>query len=137
MAFHELLPSAAYDAFLVAFAIVLFFVCLAGLEDRSFRIGWGTTLPVGEMALSKRRHDAAVSKLAAMNGLTNREHEVFEILAQGRGRQFVQKELFISDNTAKAHIRSIYRKMNVHTHQELIALIENYTEREAPSTFDD
>ena len=137
LAFHELLAPAAFDAFLVVFAIALFFVCLAGLEDRSFRIGWGTTLLADGVTLSQQRRDAAVSKLVAMNGLTNREREVFEILAQGRGRQFVQKELFISDNTAKAHIRSIYRKTGVHSHQELIALIENYTEREAPDALDD
>ena len=67
-----------------------------------------------------RRCDA----LADAYGLTPREREVLGLLARGRTGVFIQGELVISYNTVKAHIKHIYQKMGVHTHQELIDLVE-------------
>jgi DNA-binding NarL/FixJ family response regulator len=46
------------------------------------------------------------------------------LLARGRNARFIQDELFLSNHTVKSHIYSIYRKLNIHTRQELIDLIE-------------
>ena len=46
-------------------------------------------------------------------GLSKRELEVLELLAQGLSNQEVADKLFVSLNTAKTHISSIYTKMNV------------------------
>ena len=63
--------------------------------------------------------------LARRDGLTRREREVFGLLARGRTGVFIQNELVVSYNTVKAHIKHIYQKMDVHTHQELIDLFES------------
>jgi DNA-binding CsgD family transcriptional regulator len=42
------------------------------------------------------------------------------LLGQGRSVANIASTLFISENTAKSHIRSIYRKLGVHSKQELI-----------------
>ncbi|MEG0324307.1 MAG: helix-turn-helix transcriptional regulator, partial [Raoultibacter sp.] len=63
-------------------------------------------------------------------GLSARETEVFELLAKGRNRVFISKALFISDNTTRTHMKNIYRKLDVHSQQELIDLLEE--ERKKP-----
>ena len=56
--------------------------------------------------------------------LSRRENEVMYYLARGYKSSFIQQQLYISEGTAKTHIRHIYRKLNVHSQQELIHLID-------------
>ena len=58
-------------------------------------------------------------------GLSERQYEVMCLLTQGRNAEYVAKELIISVSTAQTHIRNIYRKMDIHSRQELFDLIEN------------
>lgn len=55
-------------------------------------------------------------------GLTAREREVFVLIAHGRNGRYIMDHLVISRNTAKSHIKHIYSKLGVHSHQELIDL---------------
>ena len=52
------------------------------------------------------------------------EIEVLFLLAKGRNRAYIREELVIGDETVKSHIKSIYRKADVHSQQELIDLLE-------------
>ena len=45
------------------------------------------------------------------------------LYAQGRSRTFISSQLVISENTVRDHLKSIYRKLDVHNKQELIDLI--------------
>lgn len=54
-------------------------------------------------------------------GLTEREAEVMNLLAQGRSNGAVAAELFISEKTVKNHINRIYAKLGVTTRAEAIA----------------
>lgn len=65
----------------------------------------------------------ACARLAAEAGLTPREAQVLELLAQGRSRVFMQEELGLSDSTIKAHTSHVYQKLGVHSKQELISLV--------------
>ncbi len=65
----------------------------------------------------------SVQALARQSGLTPREAEVFELLAQGRNGVNIQQRLGVSYNTVKTHVAHIYAKLGVHTHQELIDLV--------------
>lgn len=56
--------------------------------------------------------------------LSRKETEVLFLLAKGRNAATIQEQLFISAGTANTHMRHIYRKLNVHSQQELIALVE-------------
>lgn len=58
-------------------------------------------------------------------GLTNRETEVLELLVRGRTLKVVADKLSISKGTAGTHIASVYRKVGVHSQQELIDLFES------------
>lgn len=46
-------------------------------------------------------------------GLSNREIEVLELMAQGFSNQEVADRLFVSLNTTKTHVSNIYTKLNV------------------------
>ena len=63
---------------------------------------------------------ARVGTTAQQYGLTKREIEVLQLLAEGRSLPYVQQKLFISEGTARTHIKHIYTKMDVHSKQELL-----------------
>ena len=82
-----------------------------------------------EHAVSRYPSSASVVEescriLTTEYGLSNRESEVFRLLARGRSLSFVEGQLYISNSTARTHARSIYRKLDVHTKQALIDLVE-------------
>ena len=58
-------------------------------------------------------------------GLTPREIDVFCLLAVGRNSTRIQEELSISLGTVNTHTHHIFRKMDVHSQQELIDLFAN------------
>ncbi len=61
-------------------------------------------------------------------GLSNREREVLPLIAKGRNPEYVSKVLYISVGTAKTHIYNIYRKMSIHTRQEMLDIVDEFTE---------
>ncbi len=66
----------------------------------------------------------ACSRVAQRYRLSPRETEIFFLIAKGRNAEFVQKELVISMHTAKTHIANIYKKLGIHSFQEMLDLIE-------------
>lgn len=56
--------------------------------------------------------------------LSTRETEVLFLLAKGHNAAYIQEQLYISEGTAKTHIRHIYRKLDVHNQQELMRVVE-------------
>ncbi|WP_302391901.1 helix-turn-helix transcriptional regulator [Eggerthella sinensis] len=57
-------------------------------------------------------------------GLTKRERDILLVLARGRDVPSIAKQLFISENTVRSHSKSIYRKLKIHSKQELLDLLE-------------
>jgi DNA-binding NarL/FixJ family response regulator len=77
-----------------------------------------------------RSHDIDIGRAAGLEmprelrrseGLSLREREVYELLAQGRTNREIAKALFISESTTKVHVRHIYEKLGVHTRAEATA----------------
>jgi len=54
-----------------------------------------------------------------MEKLTARQHEVCALLLSGFSAREVAEEIQISYNTARAHIRDIYTRLNVSSRVEL------------------
>ena len=52
--------------------------------------------------------------------LTEREMEVLKFVAQGLNNRDIAKELFISENTVKNHIRNILEKLHLHSRMEAV-----------------
>lgn len=53
-------------------------------------------------------------------GLTDREHEVFTLLAEGASNQQIAESLVISPKTVERHRENIMRKLNLHSRSELV-----------------
>ena len=53
-------------------------------------------------------------------GLSEKEIEVADLLAEGLSRREIASRLFISENTAKTHISAVYKKMQVGSREELV-----------------
>jgi predicted ATPase/DNA-binding CsgD family transcriptional regulator len=86
------------------------------LEAPAIETAWarGSTLTlelVGESAHAVRSSLGGPEK----DGLTGREVEVLELVAQGLTDGAIAKRLFVSPRTVHAHLRSIYRKLDVGT----------------------
>lgn len=66
---------------------------------------------------------AALDSLAYTYQLSAREQEVLALLGQGHTQLYIADALSISASTVNAHARNIYRKCNVSSREELLALI--------------
>ncbi len=64
-------------------------------------------------------------ELSDTYGLSVREKEVFFLLAKGHNAAFITDKLCVSKSTAKTHINHIYKKMDIHTQQELLTMVED------------
>lgn len=92
------------------------------------------TLSLDERLSSKKPNvshwKTTCSEIAKLYQLSPRETEVFMLLAKGRNVAFIQEDLVISPHTAKTHIANVYRKLEVHSSQELLDLVESFREAE-------
>jgi DNA-binding NarL/FixJ family response regulator len=68
---------------------------------------------------------------AALTELTEREVEVVVQLADGRRVPAIAKALYISPNTVRNHLKSVYRKLEVHSQAELLETIRSLAAGEA------
>jgi DNA-binding NarL/FixJ family response regulator len=68
-------------------------------------------------AMSKRAEER--QQLPAPR-LTEREMEVLKLVAQGMNNRDIAKDLFISENTVKNHIRNILEKLHLHSRMEAV-----------------
>ena len=53
--------------------------------------------------------------------LSPRETEVLELLSKGKSYSLIARDLFITKETAKSHIKNIYSKLQVRSKSEAIA----------------
>lgn len=56
--------------------------------------------------------------------LSEREKEVMFLLAKGHNAAYILDQLCISRSTVKTHINHIYKKLDIHTQQELLNMVE-------------
>ena len=52
--------------------------------------------------------------------LTDREMQVLKLVARGMNNRDIAKELFISENTVKNHVRNILEKLQIHSRMEAV-----------------
>ncbi len=79
------------------------------------------------MPMAEEQGDVLTLRCAAIakaHKLTPRESEILVHLGQGRTARAVSEKLVVSENTVKYHIKSIYQKLDVHSRDEVIDLIE-------------
>jgi len=67
-----------------------------------------------QMSVVGRRQDVAAPRL------TDRELEVLRLVARGLNNRDIARELFISENTVKNHVRNILEKLQLHSRMEAV-----------------
>lgn len=66
-----------------------------------------------------------IADLSREYGLSKRESEVFGLLARGRSFPYIREDLFLSKSTVETHAKNLYKKMDVHSKQDLINLVDS------------
>ncbi|MGN0039324.1 MAG: LuxR C-terminal-related transcriptional regulator [Coriobacteriales bacterium] len=95
---------------------------------REGKVSLTDTRSGGDIAIRSDEHLARECEAVANTFLlSRREAEVCFLLARGHNSSYIQEKLFISEGTAKTHTRHIYRKLDIHSQEELIRLVEGYS----------
>ena len=76
--------------------------------------------------------DRTCTRLATTHGLSPREADVLRLLARGRTTTRIEEELGISMNTVNTHVRHVFQKLDVHSRQELLDLVEKPLDTSTP-----
>jgi two-component system NarL family response regulator len=73
-----------------------------------------------EFATLARRNEEEPPRQVPAPKLTDREMEVLRLVAKGMNNRDIAKELFISENTVKNHVRNILEKLQIHSRMEAV-----------------
>lgn len=66
---------------------------------------------------------AKMLTVARNSSLTPRQTQIFDALSRGRNAKYIMERLYLSEGTVKKQIFQIYKKLDVHTQQDLITLV--------------
>lgn len=74
--------------------------------------------------LKKRRSESSLtnSQKSVIESLTNREHEILELLAQGLSNKAIAARLYLSVRTVEGHLANIYTRLGVHARTEAMLI---------------
>ena len=70
--------------------------------------------------LARRDDDDSRPQQVPAPKLTDREMQVLKLVARGMNNRDIAKELFISENTVKNHVRNILEKLQIHSRMEAV-----------------
>ncbi|MDR1184386.1 MAG: LuxR C-terminal-related transcriptional regulator [Coriobacteriales bacterium] len=125
-----LLSIAAYIAVVIVYVVL--FVGLFLLSTRQNAFTDTTDNPQGKTAAAETSRNVFLdgvfvqgSVVAGRYGLSSREEEILKLLVRGRNVSTVAKEIGLSRNTVKTHTEHIYKKLDVHTREELLLRMES------------
>ncbi len=74
-------------------------------------------------------NERALQEIINQYQLTEREAEVLSLIAQGHSYKKVAEIMYVSQSTIQTHATNLYRKLGVHSKQEVIDLINKTAER--------
>lgn len=120
-------PQTFPRLFLVLTFIMLF-AALVLMSYRNYQTAWGLARP-GSSGLRPDSLNTVVRHLAITNELSQREAQTLALLARGKNRRAIAQTLFISEETVKSHTHSVYRKLVVHSQQELMEICERHVKQ--------
>ena len=72
---------------------------------------------------------AALDALRVERELTPRETEIAALIVEGSSRSAIAQQLTVSQETVKTHTKHLYQKLDVHSRDELVELLNRETER--------
>jgi LuxR family transcriptional regulator, positive regulator of biofilm formation len=66
-----------------------------------------------------------ISRSGKVDKVSKREHEILELISQGRKNKEIASLLFMSEQTVKAHVSHIFKKFNVSSRTQLVSHLMN------------
>ncbi len=81
--------------------------------------------PALAAAIIKKRQARSVlteSQKSTIGLLTDREHEILELLAQGLSNKMIAARLYLSVRTVEGHLANIYARLGVHSRTEAMLI---------------
>ena len=122
-----LLPGLAHDVYLNDYSDFRFFPI--------FYAGFSLLFTLHFMNKYFRQDPVSIpqDRIFEEHGISPREEEIVRLILRGFSNQKIGKTLFISLNTVKSHVRSIFMKFNVKSRFELISLFRDTQNPRDPS----
>ena len=85
--------------------------------DTDFLVGAIRQAVAGQQTVSPEMNNAGQSippeHSAILDSLTQRERDVLRYVAGGISNKMIARRMFLSENTVKAHMQNIFRKLNI------------------------
>ncbi len=75
-----------------------------------------------------------ISKNGKVNSVSKREQQILDLIKKGCKNKEIAAQLFLSEQTIKAHVSRIFRKFNVSTRSQLISLLMKTPSDLSPNT---
>ena len=93
-------------------------------------LGIGGICPQRGVEGASDGHEEAVRRLSSQYDLTQRECDVMRLLSKGHTQKRIAQDLGLSINSVQTYAKSLYRKVGVHSRQDLIDCVRNAKENE-------
>lgn len=104
--------------------VCIVFVTFIIVSESSLDSSWHIVLISKDGDLSEQaRLQMTVDSLAQRFALSARQGEILLLLAQGNSARSIGHTLGISPGTVKAHVQHVYKKLGIHSKEELDALV--------------
>ena len=113
--FDELLPTIMLSAICTVVIVQFFVTSLRVPQEARLFLDLNPETRGMETTIEDR-----VAVLGERAGLTDRECEVVVLYARGRTRAYIAQKLYLSESTVRDRITCSYRKLGIHSKQELI-----------------
>jgi DNA-binding NarL/FixJ family response regulator len=75
-----------------------------------------------ELVKALLQDTGALSKTGKINGISGREQEIIACVSQGLSNKQIAGRLVLSENTVKAHLNTIFKKLNITSRIKLMTL---------------
>ena len=122
----SMMQSSSIHMVLAIIAVALIaFVTVLLLADRDSLAKRAAKGDAGDATADPRTvRMARIEAFAVTHNLSSREKEVLDMLLEDKSIAEIERGLYISNGTVRAHIQHIYRKCGVHSRQELAELVD-------------
>lgn len=112
------------DHFVPVLLLIILFTIVFLLPARSPGMQMLTTELNAQDKILHNDIDAQCRKIAETYGLSVRETDVLTLLAKGRSIPYIAETLYLTESTAKTYRQRIYAKLDVHSKQAMLDLVE-------------
>ena len=119
-------PGIIYDLYLYKIHNVFAFTpALYGIFAVLFTVYISRRYIVELKSITTEVASISYDDIFSRTGISSREQEIVYLVLKGLGNRDIAKQLFISPNTVKTHIRNIFKKMDVRSRFELAMTLKN------------